>query len=161
MSASCERASRLVKPRMPTAHWLELMRATWTPGARRRASTMLVAPARRMSSAVTTWTAAGVRSACARRLRVRLGLLGARQIDLERRAPSRLTVYRDVASGLGVRMRRHISLVQFDVAGLDAPPSTSGHCVPRVDHQVHAERSWHQGGLAQVRLQISSIAGLM
>src|SRR5260370_12557913 len=62
MRASWERERRLVKPRMPIAHWLELMRATWTPGTRRRASGMLVAPERLMSSAVMTWMAAGGRN---------------------------------------------------------------------------------------------------
>src|ERR1700728_4739436 len=48
------------RPRMPTAQVVELSRPTSTPGASRRASAIEVAPARRISSAVITYTADGV-----------------------------------------------------------------------------------------------------
>jgi hypothetical protein len=47
----------LLNPRTDIAHvWLST-RATWTPGANRNASGIEVAPERRMSSLVITYTA--------------------------------------------------------------------------------------------------------
>ena len=47
-------ARTLLNPRALIAYWLLSARATWRFGARRRASGMLVAPERRMSSALIT-----------------------------------------------------------------------------------------------------------
>ncbi len=54
ISTSSLLEKRLLKPRMLTAQRLFAKRATLTPGARRRASGMLVAPERSMSSRVMT-----------------------------------------------------------------------------------------------------------
>jgi hypothetical protein len=50
-------ASVLLKPRALTAPWVALTWATWRFGASRRASGMLDAPERRMSSPVMIWMA--------------------------------------------------------------------------------------------------------
>ena|SRR2546427_6872074 len=52
-------AKTSLKPRALTAHWLESSRAASIPGTSRRASGMLKAPERRMSSSVMTEIAAG------------------------------------------------------------------------------------------------------
>jgi len=49
-----------LKPREVTAHLLELIRPTWTPGAMRRASAMEVTPERLISSWLMTKTAAAL-----------------------------------------------------------------------------------------------------
>ena len=55
-----DRASRSANPRIPIAQRAPSIRATCMPGASRSASGMDVAPERRMSSRVMTYTAAGV-----------------------------------------------------------------------------------------------------
>ncbi len=56
-------AYRPLNPRTDTAHLFELICATWTPGASRSRSGIVVMPERRMSSWVITKTAAATSAA--------------------------------------------------------------------------------------------------